>query len=98
MFTKAPTNQTAKSKYDQLIAQVGTYLRENTGKPIQARQPILVVQQDAEGVPFAALCAHFARGETPEDAVQNLIYQLVGGSSGAKENSEAAGNKSGAEP
>jgi hypothetical protein len=93
-FFKAPNESVAVSEYERLVARVGRHLRENAGKPIQAKQQILVVQRDVNGEPFAALCTHFANGATPEIALQALIDQLIGGSDGSKEGATAQGYES----
>ena len=96
-FVKAPNERTAESEHQRLVARVGAYLRANHGKPIRAVQPILVVQRDECGKPYAALCTHYADGATPEIAIQNLLYQITG-----RADDEAGGGdqseKSGTEP
>lgn len=66
-------------KIQFLASQIYSFLLDLKG-PLPASNPRLVLQVDEEGKPFAALCHHYANGETPELALQNLVDQLVGGS------------------
>ena len=75
--------------YEEALQRLYVILRNHTGRPLFARYPMLMVQNEDDGTASAALCSHVAYGRTQDEALQNLLAQFEGGECGKEKESQS---------